>query len=170
MEDDRDDVKGGEGPGSERARKGGDRGDGSRDERERQALAKAADDTLRARKQSDGGGARGRRAARSRNAGGRMGGRDTGRRASGTEAGTRRGLQSTVNQLRRRSGAAPSVPVTAGGTGRSKTVGRVGSRGANRTTLRSARGSRPTTSAVRTPRAGQRTRSKARKAGKNRKR
>ncbi len=154
-----------EGAGSRRARIGGDRGGNSagRGDAARRQEAESADAALVMRKRTDGGGFRGRRAAKKRNAIGRVGGpRNSGRRTSASEAGSRRGLKATVNRLRKRAGGG-GVQATPG------TGGRTGNRGANRTTARTARGTaaargRKTAGA----RPGLRTRSGARKAGKNR--
>jgi hypothetical protein len=118
---------GAEGAGSVRARIGGDRGGGTAGQGDaaRRREGEIADAVLEVRKRTDGGGSRGRRASRSRNALGRTGPRNTGRRTSAAEAGSRKGLVATANRLKKRSAGA---------------------------------------------RAGQRTRSKARKAGKTAKR
>jgi hypothetical protein len=76
------------------------------------------DAALKSRRRTDAG-ARGTRASKSRNAAGRTGPRNTGRRTSGTEAGSRKGLAATVNRLKERAGGR-----TAKTTRRSTTKGR----------------------------------------------
>jgi hypothetical protein len=97
---------GDEGVGSQRMRIGGDRGAASdtRDDAARTLEGEIADAKLRTRKRTDGGGSRGRRASKSRNALGRTGPRNTGRRTSASEAGSRKGLVATRNRMKKRSG------------------------------------------------------------------
>ena len=97
---------GAEGVVSVRARIGGDRGAASdtRDDAARTLEGEIADAELRIRKRTDGGGSRGRRASKSRNAMGRTGPRNTGRRTSAAEAGSRKGLVATRNRMKKRSG------------------------------------------------------------------
>ena len=110
-----------EGAASVRARVGGDRGGQSagRGDAARRREGELADAALQTRRRTDGGGARGKRAAKSRNAAARTGPRNTGRRTSAAEAGSRKGLASTVNRLKKRAGGR-----TASTTRRSTTKGR----------------------------------------------
>ena len=123
---------GSEGAGSRRARIGGDRGGNSAGQGNvaRRQEAESADAALVMRKRTDGGGFRGRRAAKKRNAIGRVGGpRNTGRRTSASEAGSRRGLKATVNRLRKRAGGgARSARGTAAARERKTTGARAGLR------------------------------------------
>lgn len=159
-----------EGVGSQRARIGGDRGAASdtRDDAAQAPQGEIADAELRARKRTDGGGSRGRRASKSRNAMGRTGPRNTGRRTSAAEAGSRKGLVATRNRMKKRSGGPAGTRATTRRPARPGT--RTGNSGSNRTTAKSARGTAASRGRAGTGakgRAGLRTRSKARrKAGK----
>ena len=170
-----------EGVGSKRARIGGDRGGNSagKDDSARTREAERADAELVMRKRTDGGGFRGRRASKSRNAIGRVGPLPAAPRTSATKAGTRTGLKATVNRLKKRSGGGSTATSgTRATTRRPAAPGtRTGNSGSNRTTAKTARGTAASrgraggrSSAAGASRPGLRTRSGARKAGKTTKR
>jgi hypothetical protein len=170
---------GAEGVGSKRARVGGDRGGSAgQGDSARTREAERADAELVMRKRTDGSGFRGSRASKSRNAIGRTGPRNTGRRTSAAEAGTRKGLQATINRLKKRSTRGTTATGTRATTRRPAAPGtRTGNSGSNRTTAKTARGTAASrgragarSSAAGASRAGLRTRSGARKAGKTTKR
>ena len=166
-----------EGARSVRARIGGDRGGKSagRGDEARRREAAAGDADLVMRKRTDGGGFRGRRASKSRNAIGRTGPLGAAPRTSPTKVGTRTGLKATINRLKKRSGGATTAGARAT-TRRPAAPGtRTGNSGSNRTTAKSARGTaasrgrtgaRARVAGTGPSRAGLRTRTGVRKAGK----